>query len=54
MEDDGCFAMGLDAQKHQIKSIGSNPGHCIATAIADKSLVARTADRLMRFEFPVP
>lgn len=47
MEDDGFFALGLDPQKRQIKSITSNPGHCLATAIVDQSLVARTALRFI-------
>ena len=46
VEEDGFFAMGLDAQKRPIRSIGSNAGHCLATAIVDASLVERTADRL--------
>jgi glycogen debranching enzyme len=47
MEDEGFFAMGLDSNKRQIKSIGSNPGHCLATAIVDEALVARTALRFI-------
>ena len=47
MEDEGYFALGLDAQKRQIKSITSNPGHCLATAIADEALVPRTALRFI-------
>lgn len=47
MEDEGTFAMGLDAQGRQITSVGSNPGHCLATAIADSALVQRAADRLL-------
>jgi glycogen debranching enzyme len=47
MEDEGFFALGLDAQKRQIKSIASNPGHCLATAIVDQALVARTTERLI-------
>jgi glycogen debranching enzyme len=47
MEHQGFFAMGLDSNKHQITSIGSNPGHCIACGIVDHQLVRRTADRLM-------
>jgi glycogen debranching enzyme len=46
MEDEGFYAMGLDSQKRQIRSIGSNPGHCVATAIADDEHAQRTADRL--------
>jgi glycogen debranching enzyme len=48
MEAEGFYALGLDADKRQIRSINSNPGHCLATAIADESLVGRAADRLMR------
>lgn len=46
LEDLGFFAMGLDARGRPIRSIGSNPGHCIAAGLADKSLVERTAARL--------
>ncbi|HYE58997.1 MAG TPA: amylo-alpha-1,6-glucosidase, partial [Rhodothermales bacterium] len=48
MEDEGFFATGLDPRKRQIKSIGSNPGHCLATAVVEESLVAPTAERLLR------
>ena len=47
MEDEGFFAMGLDPEKRQIKSITSNPGHCLATAIIDEQLVPRTALRFI-------
>ncbi|HEV7768384.1 MAG TPA: glycogen debranching N-terminal domain-containing protein [Thermoanaerobaculia bacterium] len=46
MEDEGFYALALDAQKRPVRSITSNPGHCIAAAITDASLVERTADRL--------
>lgn len=48
MEDGGFLALGLDPQKQQIRSITSNPGHCLATAIAEQALVPRIADRLMQ------
>jgi glycogen debranching enzyme len=48
MEEEGSIALGLDPQKRQIRSAVSNPGHCIATAVVDQSLVTRTAERLMR------
>jgi glycogen debranching enzyme len=48
MEELGFMALALDSQKRQVRSIASNPGHCIATAIAEESLVQRTADRLMQ------
>ena len=47
MEDEGFFALGLDARKRQIKSVSSNPGHCLATAIVDEALVPRTALRFV-------
>jgi glycogen debranching enzyme len=47
MEDEGFFALGLDPEKRQIKSITSNPGHCLATAIVDEALVPRTALRFI-------
>ena len=48
MDAEGFFATGLGPQKRQIKSVGSNPGHCLATAVVEESLVSRTAARLMR------
>jgi glycogen debranching enzyme len=47
MEDEGFFAMGLDSQAQPIRSIGSNPGHCLACGIVDEALVERTARRLL-------
>ncbi|HYY14148.1 MAG TPA: glycogen debranching N-terminal domain-containing protein [Chthoniobacterales bacterium] len=46
MEEEKFFALGLDPQKRKIRSIASNPGHCIATAIVDEEFVTPTADRL--------
>ena len=46
MEDEGFYALGLDSEGRQIRSITSNPGHCVATAIADDAHVARVVDRL--------
>ncbi len=48
MEDEGFYAMALDADKRQVRSIGSNAGHCLAAAIADASLVRTIADRLFQ------
>jgi glycogen debranching enzyme len=48
MEDEGFFALGLDGDGRQIRSIASNAGHCLAAAIADHSLVEKTADRLFQ------
>src|ERR1043166_720899 len=46
MEDEGFFAMALDPDNRQVRSIGSNALHCIATGIAEKSLVSRALRRL--------
>ena len=47
MEREGFFAMGLDSKKRQIRSIASNPGHCVACGFVDEALVERTVDRLL-------
>jgi glycogen debranching enzyme len=46
MEDAGFFAMALDSRRRQVRSIGSNAVHCVATGIADKALVPRCLERL--------
>jgi glycogen debranching enzyme len=46
MEDEGFYALALDAQKRQVRSIASNAGHCIAAAIGEASVIERVADRL--------
>ena len=46
MEKENYFAMGLDAKSRPIRTIGSDPGHCIGAGIVDDSLVKRTADRM--------
>jgi glycogen debranching enzyme len=48
MEDKGFFAMALDGDGRQVRSIGSNVLHCIATGIVDKSLASRALDSLFR------
>lgn len=47
MEPEGFYAMGLDAADRPIRSISSNPGHCLAAGIVDTERAAKTADRLM-------
>lgn len=47
MEKEGFFALALDPRGRLVRSIASNPGHCIATGIVDSARVRRTADRLM-------
>src|SRR5579863_1484120 len=48
MEDEGCFAYGLDPHKKQITSIASNAGQCLWSGIADQEKAERTAKRLLR------
>jgi glycogen debranching enzyme len=48
MEDEGCYAFGLDPEKKQITSIASNAGQCLWSGIADPDKAARTARRLLR------
>ncbi len=50
MADDGFIAMGLDSRNRQIKSVGSDPGLCLACGIVDDALARQTADRLMSEE----
>jgi glycogen debranching enzyme len=47
MEEEGFYAMGLDSRRRQIRSIGSNAGHCLATGIVDTERAGAVADRLM-------
>ncbi len=48
MEDEGCFAFGLDATKKQITPVSSNAGQCLWSGIADPDKAARTAKRLLQ------
>jgi len=48
MEDEGYFAMGIDHRGELIRSIGSDPGHCLLAGIVDESRVKRVASRMMR------
>jgi glycogen debranching enzyme len=48
MEDEGFYAMGLDPKQRLIRSISSNPGHCLAAGIVDTAHSERTALRMMQ------
>lgn len=48
MEDEGCFAFGLDPAKKQITSVSSNAGQCLWSGIAYPDKAARTARRLLQ------
>ncbi|MDP9313298.1 MAG: amylo-alpha-1,6-glucosidase, partial [Chloroflexota bacterium] len=47
MEDEGFYALGLDADKRQIRSLASNAGHLLATGIVPQEKGRRVARRLM-------
>ncbi|HZR43790.1 MAG TPA: glycogen debranching N-terminal domain-containing protein [Ktedonobacteraceae bacterium] len=48
MEQEGCYAYGLDPDKKQITSIASNAGQCLWSGIADQDKAERTARRLLQ------
>lgn len=48
MQDEGCFAYGLDPHKQLITSVASNMGHCLWSGIADQDKAERTAKRLLQ------
>ncbi len=48
MPDKKFFALGLDAQRRQIKSISSNPGHLLACGIVEKDFAKAVASRLLQ------
>lgn len=48
MEDEGCYAYGLDPDKKQITSIASNAGQVLWSGIADQEKAERTARRLLQ------
>jgi glycogen debranching enzyme len=48
MDDENFIALALDHEGRQIRSITSNPGHCVATGILDDALLQKAADRLLR------
>jgi glycogen debranching enzyme len=47
MPEDGFYAMALDPDKHQVRSIASNPGHALASGLVPREHARACADRLM-------
>lgn len=47
MNDLGTFAVALDGEKEQVRSVTSNPGHLLWSGIVDPPQAARLARRLM-------
>jgi glycogen debranching enzyme len=47
MEPEGFIPLALDREKRLVRSISSNPGHCLATGIVSGERARRVAERLM-------
>jgi glycogen debranching enzyme len=47
MPDEGFYAMALDGQKRQVRSISSNPGHALACGIVAPDRATAVAERLL-------
>jgi glycogen debranching enzyme len=47
MDDASFYAIALDADKHQVGTIGSNPGHCLWSGIVPEARVDAVVDRLL-------
>lgn len=50
MPDENFYAMALDPQRRQVRSIASNAGHVLAAAVPHQDMVRPLADRLMSDE----
>jgi glycogen debranching enzyme len=48
MEDEGYYAMGIGPKGELIRSVASDPGHCLASGIIEENRVKRVATRMMR------
>jgi glycogen debranching enzyme len=47
MADEGYYAVALDGNKEQVRSIASNPGHCLWSRIIDQTRAPRVVRRLL-------
>jgi glycogen debranching enzyme len=45
--EEGYFAMALDGEKRQVRSVSSNPAHCLYCGIVDEDKAPLVAERLM-------
>jgi glycogen debranching enzyme len=48
LEDEGCFALALEAGNRPCRVMSSNPGQALWTGIVDKEKAGRVVDRLMK------
>jgi glycogen debranching enzyme len=47
MEDEGTYAVALDGNKEQVRSVTSNAGHCLWSGITDGARANRVVHRLL-------
>lgn len=47
MPEENYFGMAVDAKGRLVRSVASDPGHCLAGGIVDQSLTAKMAERMM-------
>jgi len=47
MEQEGYYALALDGRKKQVRTITSNPGHCLWAGIVDKNKAPRVVRKLL-------
>jgi|SRR5579884_258044 len=45
--EEGTFVLALDGRKRQVRSVASNPGHCLYCGIVDPDKAEKLAERLM-------
>ncbi len=50
LDDRGCFALALDADKRPVDAVASNMGHCLWTGIVEPERAGPVADRLLSDE----
>jgi glycogen debranching enzyme len=48
MEDEGYIAMAVDKNDNIVKSVASDPGHCLLSGILNEELVPRVVSRMLR------
>jgi glycogen debranching enzyme len=51
MEDEGFYAIALDGDGEQVRSIGSNAGHLLFTGLPSRERAKRVAKRMLGAEF---
>lgn len=48
MENEGYLGMAIDDRGRLVRTIASDPGHCLASGIVERGRAARIANRMMR------